>query len=392
MRKFYARSTTMMSLAIAVYLLTPALPARSDDVGASNHVPLLDDGPTIRVPVRMFDETLYFIVDTGSAVSLLDATYRNKLGSSVRDFSVGTGISSANPIAVYRCPDFYVGGSHGHLEEIGCENLKTFQYVTGVQCDGVLGMDFLHAYAVTIDFDNRTLSLSDRVSDSDKNHAEAVPLLDVSKNIVGVQSTLNSIHRAKVIIDTGDSRSISLNRHDWDDALPEASGAKLHNVLVVALHSKPTQILSARLDQLEVGSQKYKNLLCFLLPNSKQPSGLGLRFLRQHFAILDFPRHVVYLRQREHYDAPDDPDMSGLHLMRRDGATSVYAVDDQSPAVIAGIKAGDVIRSVNGTDVDRMTMEEVRHSFQSADGASVHGVAERDGQVQTFELILKKPL
>ena len=390
MKMFYARLTMAMLFAMALYFMTPPTP--SSATVDSGQVPLLDDGSTIRVPVKMFGGTLYFIVDTGSALSLLDSDYLDKLGPSIRNLSAGTGISSGNAISVYACPELYVGSVHGRLEEIGCESLKTFQYITGEKCDGVLGMDFLKAYAVTIDFDSHTLSLSDRVTDAGKNHAQSVPFFDIAKNIVGVQTKLNSVHAANLIVDTGDSRSISLNRVDWEDAFQKDSGTKIHNVMAVALNSKPTQVSTARLNQLEVGSSKYTNLLCVLIPNPKQPSGLGLRFLRQHFVILDFPDHVLYLRHREHYDAPDDPDMSGLHLLRRDGTTTVYAVDEQSPAALAGVKAGDIIRTVDGQDIAQMAMEELRHRLRSADGASVRGTVERDGEIQDFKMLLKKPL
>jgi S1-C subfamily serine protease len=74
---------------------------------------------------------------------------------------------------------------------------------------------------------------------------------------------------------------------------------------------------------------------------------LGLGFWSRHIVTFDFPNRVIYLRQGARFKEPDRYDLSGLHLLRINGATVVHSVDDGSPAANAGIRAKDVIVKIN---------------------------------------------
>jgi hypothetical protein len=47
---------------------------------------------------------------------------------------------------------------------------------------------------------------------------------------------------------------------------------------------------------------------------------------------LDFPNRTLYLARGGHFSDADEPDMSGLHLIREGDKTLVYSVDAGSPA------------------------------------------------------------
>ncbi|MBA3830576.1 MAG: hypothetical protein H0X34_01520 [Chthoniobacterales bacterium] len=61
-------------VALASFIQDETAAAKENDENQA--IPLFDDGVILRIPVKMFDEILYFVVDTGSSISMLDSKYR----------------------------------------------------------------------------------------------------------------------------------------------------------------------------------------------------------------------------------------------------------------------------------------------------------------------------
>lgn len=100
-------------------------------------VPLLDDDISFRVPVRMFGETNYFLVDTGTSATALDLRFSSRLGESVRRWDGHD---------FYRAPQIMLQDTALPVREVLCLDLKMFRMITGEPCDGILGMDFLGSH------------------------------------------------------------------------------------------------------------------------------------------------------------------------------------------------------------------------------------------------------
>jgi C-terminal processing protease CtpA/Prc len=84
--------------------------------------------------------------------------------------------------------------------------------------------------------------------------------------------------------------------------------------------------------------------------------------------------------------------MSGLHLLRADGETRVYSVDDHSPADADGIRPDDVIAAVDGRSAAAMTMRDIRLRLQTRDGDKVALQVRRGESVFATVLVLKQEL
>jgi len=84
--------------------------------------------------------------------------------------------------------------------------------------------------------------------------------------------------------------------------------------------------------------------------------------------------------------------MSGLHLLRHQGSTIVYSVDEGSPAFKQGIRSRDNIVSVNGQDSSNLTMDSIRRILRAGDGQQVALQVKRGTSVLGFRIALKKAL
>ncbi len=377
-------------VALASFIQDETAAAKENDENQA--IPLFDDGVILRIPVKMFDEILYFVVDTGSSISMLDSKYRDRLGTSIGTGVAATPVSQGDHVAIYRAPDFYVGDSHGDLKQVLCVNLAMLKYVSGESCDGILGMDFFQSRVVRLDFDSHSIAIIDHLSENPKRKAIAVPLHPLFENQVGLQAVIDSTTTVSLKIDTGDNGSISLNPHDWEQMLASRNDIRVFTTLMGSLNRDATRTSVARLRSVKIGSQKYQNLIGNLSPASEARSTIGTGFLRRHLVTFDFPNRMLYLAPGKTFSDSDNVDMSGLHLVRRDGRTMVYSVDEHSPAAEAGIEPGDIINLIDEKDAAQTKMNAIRQRLKSNDGDRVGVEIMRGETSKVFVIVLKKAL
>jgi len=363
--------------------------SRAADPG-SQCAPLLDDGVMIRVPVRTADQTLYFQVDTGFTVSALDAGYRPGLGDAIASLRGASPLGTAGTLPVYHCPDLSIAGQPLALDEILCLDLQMARWVSGQPCDGILGADFFHQQVVSLDFDHHEFTLSQTVPEKVKHTSVVVPL-EPSAEYYSVSAQVNHGPRLELMVDTGDTSSLSLNPEGWRAVFGEDTTGQL----AATVGDATSQVAASKIGvirRLTIGGLVYTNLHATFLPNPAHPSHLGLGFFRRHNVTFDYPHHRLYLCPRPDVSEPDQEDMSGLHLLRADGETRVYSVDDHSPADADGIRPDDVIAAVDGRSAAAMTMRDIRLRLQTRDGDKVALQVRRGESVFATVLVLKQEL
>jgi carboxyl-terminal processing protease len=75
----------------------------------------------------------------------------------------------------------------------------------------------------------------------------------------------------------------------------------------------------------------------------------------------------------------------GIEVGKRDGAITVIAPINDSPAYHAGLKAGDVILKVDGAETDEWTVEEAVRHIRGQKGTTVHLTLFREGEEDILE-------
>jgi hypothetical protein len=128
----FLRAGLAINLSVIVFTIAVVKNAACGQEAAGSHqVPLLDDCVIVRIPVRMFNQTLYFVLDTGTSVSALDLSFREKLGPPISEIVDGMSVALGKKLTLYRCPDFSVDDTHGNLQRIACLDLTMFRRVSG---------------------------------------------------------------------------------------------------------------------------------------------------------------------------------------------------------------------------------------------------------------------
>ena len=344
-------------------------------------VPLLDDEGSIRVPVTLFGQTNFFIVDTGSSHTALDIRFQDRLGTAVRKI---------REHALFRSPNILLGETPIGLKEVFCTDLSKFRLITGEPCDGILGMDFLGKHVIEVDFDQNLLSVGAEVPQQIKQSAQTVPLALTNKLFFTVPAVLNGKLPLNLMIDSGSGRTLSLNPTDWKHAFPPNEHLPIHRLFIAGVGKEITQSRVGHLRSLEIAGQSFSNAVCALSAMSTVPSSIGVRFLRRYLVTVDGPNHRLYLRQRTQTQNEEELDMSGLHILRRDEVTFVHSVDEGSPAANAGVRAGDGIASINGVDSRLLEMKHIRRILKLGPGEKISLVINHDGRAIDVEFNLKR--
>ena len=243
-------------------------------------IKLYDDGVMVRVPVSAFGRTLYFLLDTGFTLSAIDSKYQTHLGKAASPLDVETPLGTNVLQTYYPCPDISIAGKPLGLKKITSLDLHMARLVSGQPCDGVLGMDFLAKNIVRIDFDNQTVSLSSTVPDLIKKTYVAIPLKQFEHHYM-VEASVNHTDAINLLVDTGDSSSVSLNPEEWQKVF---SGAETNGLKtdVAGIGNQAAESRIEVLDKLAVEGLSYTNLHATYIRNPADPSHLGLGFFRRH--------------------------------------------------------------------------------------------------------------
>ena len=355
-------------------------------------LPLLYDGCTLRVPASVYDKSALLIFDTGSSVSALDKnTYNPQLGKPIAEARVSS-ITGLTKLEFYRSPEILLGKLTEHFGRIAAMDLHRIKAISGSECDGVLGADFAREHVISIDFDQRLFDVDD-VHESNEVSAEAVslPLKTLGNGNFGIDAVLDGV-TVTFMIDTGDNGSISLNPEDWRRLLAAHPGTVVHTILAASVSGPPVQTSGTRVSDLTVGPNHYSGFIATAIHNPLSPSTLGLRFLRQHVVSFDIPHGTLLLRRGYTFGEREKFDMSGIHLIRTDETTTVFAVDEGSPASEANIKPGDVVDEVDGISAAALTMREIRRALKRQDGSLVRLKVRRGSQNSERTLHLRTML
>ena len=260
--------------------------------------------------------------------------------------------------------------------------------ISGQPCDGILGMDFFARQVVELDFDRKACTLLDAVPQRVKDHFIAVPVEPIHQQYQ-TQALINNQDTLDLMIDTGDTSSLSLNAQAWQE-LFSLHPAKSYAATVSGVGDHIAQSEIRVVDNLNIQGLVKTNLHAMRIRNPADPSHLGLGYLKRNNVVFDFPEQKMYLQPRQNFSNADKEDMSGLHLLREGDKTVVYSVDPDSPAFNSGIRPRDILTSINGQDSTKLTLRTIRQILKHNLGDAIKLRILREKDSQEFDFVLKQ--
>lgn len=343
----------------------PLNPIHAEDRSRELELSGCDDAILLQVHIE--GQPYSFLLDTGSTLTLVDDTFKERLGDTLNIKQKTITPDGTKELAFYEPFDIMLGQLNIKRKlPYLMEDLSFLGKVLGCKFDGVIGMDFLHQHIWDLDFDRPRVSiLSDSASIEPDDFDTVVVISPTARALPTIDIKIGD-KQIPFVIDTGDTGSGRLTK-EVIDYMAEKN-------LVTDIATDSTANISGvqskrrvRVKSLEVGSIQYSGLL---MTESLQ-NAIGLGFLNRYHAVLDFPDRSLYLKRGLRVFKRDREDKSGLKLINDNGQLAVGLIDERGPAAATILEKGDIVTEVNNSTVNGSDLSRVRTMLRGEDGTEI---------------------
>ncbi|MFI5362141.1 MAG: PDZ domain-containing protein [Elusimicrobiota bacterium] len=381
MDKSRRRRILAAALLISAATVSRASGAAADASGVLAEFNVEPGAEFVLLPVRVGGKELPFLLDTGSTLSVFDRS----LSSAAAVARVAVGAPAGDPVmkGLHPPPEAFVGGLDMRPSgPVLYNDFSALRAVSDRDVWGMIGMQFLKDYIVQVDLDAGIVRFLDPKTRPRPDWGSAVPMRDDHFGVPRVRAEIDGIGPVDFEFDTGDNGGGNLAHSLFDRVFPAGSAVRGNNLFFTGLKSSRL----GRVERLSLGNLAFHGVVF----GAAGLSSLGMAFARRSAITFDFPHATLYLKPGKRFDSPEDSDMSGLHLLRRDGRIVAMSIDSGSPADRAGIVTGDVIAGVPGRPDAVRDLVALRRLLCSGDGRTVSLSIFRGDQTIPVELTLHK--
>ena len=333
----------------------------------------------IAIPIRVNGSApLSVIVDTGAKPSVVAIERAREMGLALQGAVKvgGTGSGAAMGAFVQQAAltlDALAGFSQPVTLAIP---LDTIARRIGRRIDGIVGTDFLRSFVTEVDYDRRVLILHDAQAFVYRGTGAVVPMALDANGHPSVTALVTAVGKpeieATIKVDLGGSGSITLHtpfvqRH----GLP-GPGVTTSRVIGATGMGGRVAGRTGRLASFQMGGVRFERPVAVFAADTSgayaaasTDAHVGARIASRFRVFLDFVRGRLILEPNASARATFDRPSAGIAL-EADGldyrTLRVTDVLEDGPGATAGIRAGDVITSVDGTTT--MTLLEVMRRFE----------------------------
>jgi Aspartyl protease/PDZ domain len=320
-------------------------------------VPFVFEDNQIVVQIRVNNsQPMKFFFDTGAGMSMLNVSKAAGLNLKKVDNLNANGVGGSIQGYLARGASLGVSG-------VTVENQPIAVLPIDFPCEaqdvaGIIGYDFINSFVVEIDYEARTITLSDPSTYKYEGRGELIPLT-MTDNTPRVRAQISlpdgPSFEGLFEIDTGSDGVLSINspfvqRHGLLQLLKKQFDST-HRGL-----GGEAKSVDVRLGDFRLGRYVIPGPIVALSQDSEgalasdtNAGPLGNEILRRFRIVIDYSRRRMILEPNAHLSEPIEAGMSGIDFDTEDCRPfKVTKVLEGSPAAAAGIKAGDEIVALDG--------------------------------------------
>lgn len=315
----------------------------------------MSENEPIRVQAVVEQVEGVFLVDTGAAISLVDANrkrYKNQ------DSSITLVTPNGNrSVRMLGNKVAQIGIDRLSLLQFASCNLEGLSQVHGCEIKGILGFQLVSEFGLGYDSKEKYFHLG---MSSNRVFQRKYPLLVVGSKAATDSVRLYDDRVIECMIDTGYSGVLAVTTQRFDELIQNGF---LHDVRMQngqTINGTKTSRL-ARAKFVEAFGHRFENV-----PIGESTSNLvGLELLRRFSFFIDVANSEILISDGIQIDNDFLFDMSGISMVAAGEKIMVYAVRENSPAANAGVSRGDEIVEVNYRPViaDWETLHQTRIFF-----------------------------
>jgi predicted aspartyl protease len=314
------------------------------------------------------DKKLLFLIDTGASFTMLFDTEAGAPLASEKGFDMhigGWGDGEDTYAYQSSLKSLKIGDVSFKDVKVAYMPISTSQYYMRPDeaiFDGVIGHDILRHFSWTFDKQNNTISLSAtpyQVKAGDTSLPMDVSFVNKLSIPTKVRFNDNSEMQRDVLIDTGSRHYMKLSSAyptDNDITLPAAQvDAADFGMSGMTKHKRVT------LPSVSIGNISMINVKTNLIPSDDEDDWwvIGSALMNQFVTVIDYHSQQFVIRPYKGVGFRSLYNLAGLDLRKlQNGNLLVKYVFPQLPGERAGIKAGDVITSINQANATALSEDD----------------------------------
>jgi hypothetical protein len=256
--------------------------------------------------------------------------------------------------------------------------LRGLSAAVGRDIDGAIGGEFIRRYVVTVDYQAKTLTLYDSKTFVYQGGGESLPIEFTPQNQPVLSAILTPAGgpplACRFIVDLGSTDALILHSpFVAQERLLDRGMKTIRSIGQTGVGGTTTGEIG-RVASVQLGSFALKNVITMfakdkagMLADASLAGNIGSQIARRFRVTLDYRAKRIILEPTPRLTDPYDPAFSGLALLAEAPNYRVFRVTElleDSPAIDAGIRVGDVITAIDGTAASALTLSDVREMFQ----------------------------
>jgi hypothetical protein len=343
---------------------------------------------------------LWFILDTGDKVAIVDLKRAESLGLTLKDEvrvgGAGAGVLKGSTV---KDASLNVLGLEGNTQPVALAlPLDILKPNFGHEIDGIIGGDLIKQFVVEIDYPAHVLKFHDKAKFTYAGPGESIPMrlnsgghpiIDAEVTVTGRPAI-----KGKFVVDIGSGGSLALHApFVAQEHLPLPDQKTIRAIGGGGTGGRVTGRMG-RIAELRIGKFQIADTPTLFSEDksgafaSREMQGnIGAQILRKFKVFLDYARDRIILEPNASLKDLIAPASSGLRVLAEGADFRTFRVEDlleNSPATDAGLQVGDLILSVDGHAASELTLSSLHETFEKPGS---HKVTVRRGD-QTLQITL----
>ena len=323
---------------------------------------------------------LWFIFDTGDKVAIVDSARARSLGLNLQgEINVGGAGEGSLKGSYVRDASLSVVGAGGHPQPVAFAlPLTGMAPKFGHDIDGIIGADFIKEFVVEIDYEARVMRLHDKEKFVYSGAGEILPVSFINGGHPTIPAEITVAGReplkGKFMVDVGSGGSLMLNRPFVEQENLLAATPKTIKLIGAGGAGGKVAARVGRLRALKIGKLQIDEPVTAFsedkggaFGNSQTQGNIGYQILSKFEIFLDYGRERMILEPNASFKNPIGPASPGVAIVAEGSDYKMFRITElleDSPAAEAGLKAGDIVMSVDGRRASELNLTLLHELFE----------------------------
>ena len=335
----------------------------------------------VMVPVSVNEsKPLPFVLDTGADVAIVRLETAQALhltlDRNIRSGGAGPGTQQGKTV---KDAHWSLVGLNGFTQPVALAlPFEDLPSALGHQVDGIIGGQFIRQFVVELDYQARTLTLHDAAGFTYNGPGDTLPLEFSNVTHPVVTATLTTADgrsfERKFVLDIGAGGALVLHApFATEQHLPGDRATTIRAIGAAGAGGRTVgrlgRVASLRLGRFTVNNPitMFSQDAAGAFANPALAGNIGAQIAMRFRLFFDYGRRRLIVEPASGFDAPFDRAFSGVALRAQGQDFSVIRVIEvleDSPATDAGIKADDVIETIDGQSAAALTLTRINELFE----------------------------